>query len=76
MRIAVFTSGSLSGSCIEPDTSRRKTRLRGGVRPLSMRGACSPMSASRCRGFHGHGAISVVTENGCPFGASAYEKRK
>ena len=31
MRIAVRTSGSLSGDIIEPDTSSRNTRLRGGT---------------------------------------------
>ena len=54
----------LVGGIIEPETSIRKTRFRGeGSRSLSSR-PCSPISASRWRGFHGHGVSSVVIENG------------
>ena len=73
IRIAVFTSGSLSGGAIEPETSSRKTRLRGGVRSGGRAArACRPMSARRWRGFHGHVATSVVTENGALVVGSGY----
>ena len=60
-----FTSGSFCGMSIEPETSMRNTRLRGGSCSDSMRLPCSPTSSRWCRGAHGHGATSVVTENGC-----------
>ena len=42
------TSGSLSGGAIEPETSSRNTRLRGGrCAPRSSRRACWPISARR-----------------------------
>ena len=69
--IAVFTSGSLSFGAIEPETSSRNTRLRGGVFPAGSRRAWRPMSASLWRLFHGHGASSVVTPNGAPWIESA-----
>ena len=56
---------------IEPDTSSRNTRLRGGIFPRRCRLACRPMSASLCRLFHGHGASSVVIPNGAPCVESA-----
>jgi hypothetical protein len=69
--MAFFTSGSLSSGAIDPDTSMRNTRLRGGVLPGGRRRACRPISASLWRLSHGHGASSVVTPNGAPCVESA-----
>ena len=77
MRIAVLTSGSLSGASIEPETSSRNTRLRGGVRSLSMRLRLQTDERERdASEFHGHAATSVVTEKGSPFCGCGYEKWK
>ena len=62
--IAFFTSGSLSLLAIDPDTSSRNTRLRGGVFPAGNRRAWRPISASLWRLSHGHGASSVVMPKG------------
>jgi hypothetical protein len=61
-----FTSGSLLADIIEPDTSSRKTRLRGGT--LSARISCPwmPIRTSLCCAFQGHDVTSVLTAKGAP----------
>ena len=57
---------------IDPETSSRKTRLLGGRESFGIDFAFSPIRASRCNGFQGQTATSVVTENGLPSSGSGY----
>jgi hypothetical protein len=61
---ACLSSGSLSGSCIEPEVSTRNTRLAAGISDFSTRKPWMPTCSSWCFAFHGAGAISVLTRKG------------
>ena len=65
------SSGSLSGDSIEPETSRRKTRLRGGSCSALISWPCRPRCSSRAWGFHGQSAISLTTEKGAASAGAA-----
>ena len=65
-RIAAFTSGSLFGSSIEPETSRRKTRLLGGRWPGGSSRPLMPIRTRRWPAFQGQVVVSMWTANGRP----------
>ncbi len=64
MRNDALSSGSLSGDCMEPETSSRKTRLLGGRSRVSTRSPWMPMRTSLWSVFQGAAVTSVVIEKG------------
>ena len=68
---ALCTSGSLSAGSSSRTRRAGTPGCAGRARAAGARAAWMPISASRCAGFHGHAATSVVMANGSsPSGAA------
>src|ERR1051326_3573516 len=76
-RIACFTSGNRSAGIIEPETSRRKTRLLAGRFSFATSRPFNPIRNNRWVGSHGHAVASRSIENGLsPSGSLAWNIQK